>query len=241
MREQLLTAAAAAGCPLQAGIDVLPLTLQVSKGMQHSRVKSRSPIPLMLWPVSRLLAESLLAVPELLQNAEVLELGCGSHGVVARAALHAGAARVLATDADWEAVERTEASFARIEDHGSCKLQASVLNWDRPRACEALSGAERFSVLVGSDVLHEREHAAALLETVRCLMAPSGIAIIANAAARHRYGVSEFLELTQNDNELSMEVWPFAHDLTTHLGDLDEPDVVDMDYDLYCLRWRTPP
>merc|ERR1719330_1332737 len=60
----------------------------------------QSRVPALVWPPAPLCAELLLGMPSLARGRSVLELGCGSHGVVARAAAHVGAASVLATDVD---------------------------------------------------------------------------------------------------------------------------------------------
>lgn len=97
----------------------------------------------MCWPAGRGLAEHLLANPSLVSGRRVLDLGCGS-GVVAIAALKAGASDVLACDSDPMALEAVLANAA--------------LNGVHLRVAACLPPADRYDVAVLADVLYDPAH-----------------------------------------------------------------------------------
>ena len=90
----------------------------------------------------------------------IVELGCGL-GLPSLAAARAGA-RVLATDADPEAVALLEEN-ARDNDIG---LEAMAVDW---RTADALVARRPFDLILAADVLYERSHADNLLELLPLL------------------------------------------------------------------------
>lgn len=97
----------------------------------------------MCWPAGRSLAQHLLANPSLVAGRRVLDLGCGS-GVVAIAALVAGASGALACDSDPVALEAVLANAA--------------LNGVSPDLATCLPATGRFDVAVLADVLYDPAH-----------------------------------------------------------------------------------
>jgi predicted nicotinamide N-methyase len=97
----------------------------------------------MCWPAGRAMAAHLLATPDLVRGRRVLDLGAGS-GVVAIAALKAGASGVLACDNDPVALEAARANAA---------LNGLVLETVSCVPCNA-----RFDIALLADVLYDPAH-----------------------------------------------------------------------------------
>lgn len=223
----------------------LRLQLPVPRRLERCKRKE-SPVPMMLWGSARLLAEALLAVPELVEGQRVLELGCGSFGVVALSAARAGAGYVLATDTDHDAVESTACRLrqqAASVASGGCagqELRASRLDWRQPEECPDLEPGETFDLVLGADVVHEREHAQALFNALRtCLAKPQGRALLVNPARRHRFGVEEFQELLQvTGGDFQGCILPVPASLVSRLGEeCADTHEASMQYELYIVQW----
>lgn len=75
---------------------------------------------------------------------------------------------------------RREAPFDRVE---AC---ASVLDWDQIDSFKDTSGAAKYDVILGAEVVHEMSHAAGVHRAIRELMAPGGCTIMVCGAAKHR-------------------------------------------------------
>jgi predicted nicotinamide N-methyase len=105
-----------------------------------------------LWRSGVALARELSALD--LSGRRIIELGCGL-GLPSLAAARAGAA-VLATDLDPEAVELLERNAA---DNG-VRLETSVMEWSRP---DEVVARGPFDLVIGADVLYERQSVAPLI------------------------------------------------------------------------------
>jgi predicted nicotinamide N-methyase len=121
-----------------------------------------------LWPSSRVLAESVIA--RNLAGMTALELGCGL-GIVTIAAMIAGAS-VLASDYYGDALLFARANAFRNLGR---EPETSLSDW---RSWPADAG--RFDVILASDVLYEREYASLLPRLIVSLLAPGGVAIMAD-------------------------------------------------------------
>lgn len=99
-----------------------------------------------LWPAAEGLAEYLDENPNLVRNKTVLELGCGL-GLPSLVASHLGG-KVLATDFHPD----VEEYFLRNCRHSSVECNYQRLNWREENV------AEKFDVVIGSDVLYESKH-----------------------------------------------------------------------------------
>lgn len=231
MRDPIL---AITGCD-DAALQTHELRVQVPQAVKRIGPHLRSPIPFMMWPASLLLAEILLAVPELIEGKDVVELGCGAYGVPALAAASANAARVLATDAEAAAVEEVKKRLLQADESKTCNLQARVLLWEDAGCADA---RDKFPLIIGSDILHDRGHAPLLVAAMSQLLAPRGMAMIVNPAARHRFGVDEFVALVRDSPDIVAEVLPLTSDLTDHVRALGELDAANMDYELHLLALR---
>jgi predicted nicotinamide N-methyase len=132
-----------------------------------------------LWPSARVLAERLVAVEG--DGRRLLELGCGA-GLVAKAAACAGF-RVTATDYYEDAT-----SFARINvwrNTGS-DVATMMLDWRRMPA-----DLRRFELVLASDVLYERPYGELVAGAIARVLAPSGVAMLADPG---RVGREPFLQ-----------------------------------------------
>lgn len=105
-----------------------------------------------LWRSGVALAQAL--EPRALRGKRVVELGCGL-GVPSLAAARAGA-RVLATDADREALEL----LAHNASLNGVRVATARVDWARPRA---LVARRPFDLVLAADVLYERQAVAQLL------------------------------------------------------------------------------
>lgn len=217
--------------------------LRVSAQVLHSRGARadwrQSPVPLMLWPSARIMADFLLSVPQLTRGRSVLELGCGAHGLVAVAAAHAGAATVLATDLDATAVARTAAC---LERNSTACARAAVLDWSCPRACSGIEGDELFELVLAADCVGVVGAGVALVGTLRHLLSPGGLAIILNGGARHRFGAEELGVALEAEDCLSFQTFSVPMAAIQHLESAvassqdDGLHVQSMEYDVYVVR-----
>ena len=121
-----------------------------------------------LWPAAIPLAEALLrgAFP---RGVRVLELGCGS-GVAGLAALAAGL-EVTFSDYVPRAVELALENSAR---NGLAPARGLVFDWHEPLA-------EQWPVIIAADVVYDRAHLDALLNTLEQMLAPGGVAWLGDA------------------------------------------------------------
>jgi predicted nicotinamide N-methyase len=94
---------------------------------------------------------------ENLPGRRVVELGCGL-AVPSLAAARAGA-RVLATDADPEAIELV----ARNAELNGARVDTAVVDWTSAAATDRLAARGPFDLVLAADVLYERPTVARML------------------------------------------------------------------------------
>lgn len=121
-----------------------------------------------IWPSARVLAAHVAAQRG--AGRSLLELGCGA-GLVATAAVLAGF-RVCATDYYEEALQFTTVNVAT---NTGCIPETRLADW---RAFPTDLG--RFDVVVGSDVLYERQYGQLVARAVDVLLTRGGEAWIAD-------------------------------------------------------------
>jgi predicted nicotinamide N-methyase len=146
----------------------------------YGRIKGRatqreledlSPMFGVIWGAARALAGRLDAAGTALAGDSLVELGCGLALPSMVAARHG--ARALATDQHVG----TEALLRRNLEANGLSLAYRRFDW-RGAAPADLAG--RFDRVVASDVLYDRELAPALAAAVEALLAPGGVAWVAD-------------------------------------------------------------
>ena len=127
------------------------------------------PFGLLLWESSIALADRLGAEPGGLAGTNVLEIGAGA-GLAGLAAASAGA-RVNQTDHSPEAIALCRRN-AKLNDIVGVSLgQSDWRDWH---------DARRYDLIIGADVLYERETHALVADILARNLAPSGHAIFAD-------------------------------------------------------------
>jgi len=114
-----------------------------------------------LWPASLALANAVAAGMPDVRGRRVLELGCGL-GLVALAAARAGAAQVVATDWDTDALRFVDASAATL---GLTQVTTQHLDWRDPPADVSAD------IILAADVVYEQRNVPWLAGAVRALLA----------------------------------------------------------------------
>ena len=134
-----------------------------------------------LWPVAVTLSETLLRdpppVPPSGEPVRVLELGCGS--ALAGLALASAGCDVTATDNQPRAVALAAANAAL----NGLPMGAELLDWRRPPDGD-------WPLVVGADLLYQRELHAPLLDCLGRVLAEGGEAVLSDAG---RSPCSDFL------------------------------------------------
>jgi predicted nicotinamide N-methyase len=136
------------------------------------------------WPSGLALARHVAADPP--AGRRVLELGCGL-GIPSLAAARGGAARVLATDVNTDAVV-----FAAHNLHLN-DLAGETAAGDWHDTVEMLS-AEPWDLVLAADVLYTRQNVEKLVAVLPRLLAPGGEAWLADP---RRAGAAEFLPVAK--------------------------------------------
>jgi predicted nicotinamide N-methyase len=150
-----------------------------------------------LWPSGLALAAAVARRAP--AGLRVLELGCGL-ALPSLAAARAGAARVLATDANADAVAYAAHTLALNGALGDVALA----DWrDLPE--------EPWDLVLAADVLYTREAVESLVRVLPRLLAPGGEAWIADPG---RAGAAEFLPVARRLWRLESE--PLAAPVTLH-------------------------
>lgn len=128
------------------------------------------PFGLLIWESAQALAEALAEDKGGVAGRSVLELGAGVGfpGIMAR---DLGAASVRQTDHISEALDlcRVNAAVNRVEG-----IELALANWD------AWTDARRYDLIIGSDVIYERQAHAPLIAILDRNLAPGGRALIAD-------------------------------------------------------------
>lgn len=152
--------------------------------------EDRLPYGLELWPASQILSEMILS-DEPGDGRSAVELGCGL-GLVAISATLAGW-QVSATDYDPMALD-----FARAnaEQNDVSVAEWTVLDWRTPPT------DRRFDRVFGADILYELVSHAPIIECVKQLLAPGGVAMISDP---HR-GVADRVAQMASDAGLLCEL-----------------------------------
>lgn len=142
-----------------------------------------------LWPSSRVMAERLLGMDG--RGRSLIELGCGS-GLVSTCASIAGF-DVVVSDYYEDALRFARVNAAR---NRARVPRPMLLDWRH-----LPPGLPRFDVVVASDVLYERAYGRIVAQAMAALVAPTGIALLADPG---RVGREEFIrELGHVDLEPS--------------------------------------
>ena len=121
----------------------------------------------MLWPVAKYLASSILT-ERFPPGKRAIELGCGL-GLPGVAGLMAGL-DVTFTDYDASAL-RFSAENAKL--NGFPRVRTLAVDWREPPA-------ERFDVVLGSDLIYEARNVEPLVAAIKRLLVKGGIALIAD-------------------------------------------------------------
>lgn len=134
-----------------------------------AREEGALPYGVMLWPASIALAHEVAARATELAGKRVLELGAGTAvpGIVAASL----GARVLATDRNEVALH---VGRINAERNGVATLSLELAEW------ETFAPAERFDVLLGSDVLYATKMHARLHAMCDALLAPGGVVLFSD-------------------------------------------------------------
>ena len=120
-----------------------------------------------VWPTAATLVNHLLANPELVQNKQVVELGCGL-GVVGLYASALGAASVTLTDREPFSLH-CAMSTAAINN---LQVQAAVLDWNTP------SSDLKADVILASDVLYDQTSIRAFARVCQSIASPEGATLL---------------------------------------------------------------
>jgi predicted nicotinamide N-methyase len=123
----------------------------------------------LLWPSGMALAEALLAEPEAACGRRALELGCGL-GVTATAALQVGA-DLWAVDCFADALLFCRYNALRNAGRAPATL---LLDWRSDAGRAACQAAGPFALVLGADVLYEREDEEPLLDLIPQMLLPNG-------------------------------------------------------------------
>ena len=123
------------------------------------------PIFGMLWPSSRVLAHAMLALD--IHGKRILELGCGL--ALASLVLHRRGGDVTASDCHPMAATFLHENL-KLNNLSAMKYETG--NWSRINP-----GLGRFDVMIGSDVLYDRDQPEALSQFIE-LHAASGVEVI---------------------------------------------------------------
>lgn len=140
---------------------LLPTLLERAEGeisMQH-------------WHSSKLLAQLVLSVPELVRGKSVLELGAGFHATVALAVSRAGAKTALATDNDDSAIKLCQLNLDAHQRH--C-VSTGCLDFTRSHKFPF----GQFDVLLGADLICDSRLVSPLVAAVRCYLKPGGLMVL---------------------------------------------------------------
>jgi methyltransferase-like protein 23 len=182
--------------------------------LHATRAQDNPPFGLMLWESSVVLARHLATHD--LTGKHVLELGAGV-GLAGIAAARAGAT-VLQMDYDPLAL----ALCARNADANgvSARISQQQMNW------HTMATPERFDIIVGADILYDRDDHPAISRVVTEMLAPEGRVYLADPMRPH---TADFLI------RLSQQHWHVAIDIG-HTPDLTRPAITVPVQRITCRR-----
>ena len=166
-----------------------------------------------VWASSVALACALRERPGL-RGSTVLELGCGL-GLAGIAAAQAGAA-VTMTDCEPDALEFARYNAAvNLTSEERSRTALRMLDWSDPAA------AGVFDLVIGADIVYDRQHFSALLSCARRNLRAGGSFLIADPG---RSIGRDFMRLAAGAgfrlNERSVDVSHRGRDLSITLADL---------------------
>jgi predicted nicotinamide N-methyase len=148
-----------------------------------------------LWPSALALAEYILENGPVFAGRSVLEIGCGL-GLSGIAASRSGA-NVLFTDYDTYALEYTKENYLRNFNQPA---RVSIMDWRQPQL------AEKFDLIIGSDVLYEKRWLEPVFNLLRTLLKADGEAIIAEPG---RSVARDFFQMLQKEDCIYEKLpWP---------------------------------
>jgi predicted nicotinamide N-methyase len=139
-----------------------------------------------LWGAALTMSQMLCREPDLVRGKDVLELGSGV-GLCGLLASKLGAAHVTLTDFEESLLDALDRS---VEANDVTNASVCALDWTKeliyedtqtPNPNHALLTDATFDVLIGSDVLYEPQHVAALPACVARRMKRDGYCILINA------------------------------------------------------------
>ncbi|HMB03042.1 MAG TPA: methyltransferase [Isosphaeraceae bacterium] len=137
-----------------------------------------------LWPGAWLLAEAVARQPlPASTRSEALEIGCGL-GLAGLVAVRRGL-RVRFTDYD-DAPLRFVADSARANGFDPSSCSAARLDWREPPAA-------RYPLILGADVLYERRLVPLVANVLAAMLAPDGVAWIADPYRASAEGIDAAL------------------------------------------------
>lgn len=184
-----------------------PNALSDSVDPERFEEDERFPYWAELWPSGLALA-SFLGSSGGPWDVEAVELGCGT-GLAGVAAALRGA-RVLFTDFDSDAL-----AFARANHALNLGTPGATLAVDWRCPPDGLSAP----LVLASDVLYERRFLEPFLATLRGVVAPGGVAFVAEPGRRIAEGTVERLEAAGFSRDLHLvetEVRGLAHSIWIH-------------------------
>eukprot|EP00928_Gymnodinium_smaydae_P067358 TRINITY_DN50326_c0_g1_i1.p1 TRINITY_DN50326_c0_g1~~TRINITY_DN50326_c0_g1_i1.p1 ORF type:complete len:252 (+),score=18.94 TRINITY_DN50326_c0_g1_i1:269-1024(+) len=193
-----------AACPLSPCLVGCSSTttnrLSLRVRLPHANECSENEIAMQHWDSSRLLAQLVLSVPELVRKKHVLEIGAGFHGCVALAASHSGAIDVIATDSYEPAVRLCQEN---LDAHKSHNVAARRLNYKH------LDEQERgaFDIVLGADLVYLDSMAKFVVAALVHFVAPGGLAVLVCPTSMCRDGCEELARLLQACEELSCYIY----------------------------------
>jgi ETFB lysine methyltransferase len=159
------------------------------------RAGERLPYWTNLWPAGKALARHLIDHPPLSRDLRIIELGCGAAALPSLAlAMHGF--DVLATDHDDDALVFAGINARRMaagrKSPSTIRFRTALLDWRKPPA-----DLGTFDLVIGADVMYERQNAVALAELVPRLLSRDRVASDGGTGrmllADERY-LPEFLE-----------------------------------------------
>lgn len=162
--------AAVRECPLVLAHQTADVFALWQAWEEESGVIQDVPYWSLVWPAARVLGEYIGAHPQLVHGRSVLDCGCGC-GVVAIAAAHNGATRVMGCDLDPTAVAiaRDNAAANRVAVDFQCR--------DVVACCDE----ERFDLILVADLFYQKEFSASLFAALVAAQGRGSRVIIADS------------------------------------------------------------
>mmetsp|Transcript_55740 Transcript_55740/g.81451 ORF Transcript_55740/g.81451 Transcript_55740/m.81451 type:complete len:280 (-) Transcript_55740:143-982(-) len=166
------------------------------KGVKKELGQTLSSTGLTIWRAAEELARFTVENPELFNGKTVLECGAGLglNGILISKVLKDQANKICITDGDDDTLELLQQN---VNSNGPYSGQVSVekLYWGEHSAFVGRHGEQSFEVIIGADIIYEKGQIRPLIETVRDLLHPEGIFLLAyarrNVPVEHVLGCAE--------------------------------------------------